>query len=549
MCAAVAACANAATVSAQSTSSYFAPEGPEFLISNATNYNQYWARVAISDDASVLAFSYNSGQDPFARQTTLTGTPISATLMCDPTLNVYTQDEAETALTGNGNQLVCWSERHGYDGEQMGIFGRLFGPGGVPLGPEHAINQIWQASQWRPLIATRPAGGFVVAWSGDWDGNAYFRVLDQNGGFLTGDVRVNTFANGGQTDTALAVAPTDGQMLLIFVDYSNWSSAGTGLNLWGRLYDANGVPLQTHEWLLTSPAAMPGDQREPRAIADGLGRYIVVWEDPLADGSSWGIVCRRYDHDGTPLGNEFVVNTTTVNLQRSARVAADALGNFVVTWEDWSAGDANIRAQRFDSNGQRTGPEVIVNERITGDQQMPSVAMTPATGDVVFSYHSPDVGNSSWTDVYARVFTMYEPPTAYCTAKVNSLGCTPHIGWSGTPTLSGADDFVVGANQVISHKTGILFFGFARTAVPFYGGTICVDTPVVRTPLQDSGGNTVLDDCSGNYSFFFSHAYMNAHGLTPGTTVRAQYWSRDPGFAIPQQDIGLTDALEFDVRP
>ena len=534
---------------AQSASTYFQPQGPEFLITTATSYNQYWARVAIADDASVVAFSYNSGQDPFARQTTLAGVGLTGTLVCDPTLNIYTQDEAETALSSNGNQLVAWSERHGYDGEQMGIFARVFAPGGSPLGTEHAINQIWAASQWRPLMATRPAGGFVVAWSGDWDGNAYFRVLDANGGFLSNDVRVNTFANGGQTDTALAIAPTDGEMLMIFVDYSNWNAPGTGTNLWARLYDASGVALQTGEWLATTAAFLPGDQREPRAAADGLGRFIVVWEDPLADGSSWGIVGRRFDHSGTPLGGEFIVNATTAGSQRAPRVTADSVGNFVVTWEDWSSGDADIRAQRYDAAGQRAGAEVVVNQSLAGDQKLPSVAMTPATGDVVFSYHSPDQNNSSWTDVYARAFSIYQPPTVYCTAKTNSLGCTPQIGWSGTPTLSGADDFVVSASQVISNKSGIVFYGFARAAAAFYGGTMCVYPPILRTALQASGGTASPDDCSGTYGFYFSHAYLAAHGLTPGTTMRTQCWSRDPGFPSPQQNIGLTDALEFDLRP
>jgi hypothetical protein len=538
------------SVMAQGNSTYFGPQSDEFLISTATNYSQYWVRCAIADDGSSAYFSYNSGQDPFARRTTLAGAPLTPTLVCAPNLNLNIQDESETAIS-NGNQLVAWSERHGYDGQQMGIFGRVFGPGGAALGPEFEINLGWQASQWRPLIAARPSGGFVVAWSGDWDGNAYFRVLDASGAFLTSDVRVNTFSNGGQTDTALAIAPTDGQMLLIFVDYSGWNGVGTGLNLWARLYDQNGVPLQS-EWPLNTPGFSAGDQKEPRAASDGLGRYIVVWEDPNGlDGSSWAVIGRRFAHDGTPLGAEFIVNTTTISAQRSPRVAADELGNFVVAWEDWSGGNADIRAQRFDGNGQRWGAEVLVNQSTSGDQKLPCVAMSKTSGDVVFSYHSPDAppNNATWTDVYARSFTIYEPPTVYCTAKTNSVGCVPQIGWSGTATLSGADDFVVGANLVTSDKVGLLFYGYQRAAAPFYGGTMCVDTPVVRTPLQSSGGNTAFDDCSGTYSFAFTHAYMNAHALAPGTSVHAQFWSRDPGFALPQQNIGLTDALEFDVRP
>ena len=41
---------------------------------------------------------------------------------------------------------------------------------------------------------------------------------------------------------------------------------------------------------------------------------------------------------------------------------------------------------------------------------------------------------------------------------------------------------------------------------------------------------------------------MAAHGLTAGTAVFGQFWSRDPGFAAPN-NIGLTDAILFNIAP
>ena len=48
------------------------------------------------------------------------------------------------------------------------------------------------------------------------------------------------------------------------------------------------------------------------------------------DGSSSGIVGRRFDGAGTPLGGEFQVNTFTTGYQVTPAVAADGAGNFVV---------------------------------------------------------------------------------------------------------------------------------------------------------------------------------------------------------------------------
>ena len=135
-------------------------------------------------------------------------------------------------------------------------------------------------------------------------------------------------------------------------------------------------------------------------------------------------------------------------------------------------------------------------------------------------------------------------PCTYCVAKVNSLGCVPAIGYTGLPTLSGPDNFHVIATNVISNKPGMMLWGGTSASTPFHGGTLCLASPIFRTPAQFSGGNTGPDDCSGAYSYHFTQAYMAAHFLTPGSNAYAQFWSRDPGFPNPDK-IGLTDALHF----
>jgi hypothetical protein len=139
-----------------------------------------------------------------------------------------------------------------------------------------------------------------------------------------------------------------------------------------------------------------------------------------------------------------------------------------------------------------------------------------------------------------------DPPSIYCTAKVNSQGCTPMVATQGTSSLSIADNFVVTASNVLNQKNGLLFWGTASNNVPFKGGTLCVKAPTRRTPVQYSFGNVGPDDCSGSYSFHFSHAYMSSAGISAGDRVHAQFWSRDPTSPFT---VGLTDAAAFDVVP
>lgn len=132
---------------------------------------------------------------------------------------------------------------------------------------------------------------------------------------------------------------------------------------------------------------------------------------------------------------------------------------------------------------------------------------------------------------------------AYCTAKTTSSGCTPAIGWTGTPSASGA--FIVSAAFVQPNQLGVLFYAQnGPAALPFQGGFLCVAPPVKRLAVQGSGGS---GPCSGAYAADFSAHYASGldAGLVPGAQVWAQFWFRDPGAA---SGTGLTDALVFTLQ-
>jgi hypothetical protein len=139
-------------------------------------------------------------------------------------------------------------------------------------------------------------------------------------------------------------------------------------------------------------------------------------------------------------------------------------------------------------------------------------------------------------------------PETYCTAKTNSQGCVPAVGFSGSASTSSSSPFTISATNVLNLKSGLLFYGSGSNAAPFQGGTLCVQTPVRRTPIQSSNGNPPPEDCSGAYSLDFNALIQSSADplLVPGARCFAQFWSRDP--ASPSTT-GLTDALSFWICP
>lgn len=141
--------------------------------------------------------------------------------------------------------------------------------------------------------------------------------------------------------------------------------------------------------------------------------------------------------------------------------------------------------------------------------------------------------------------------TVYCTGKTNSHGCVPQITSLGTPSASASSGFFVFGSNELNRKTGLLLYTTAgRASTPFAGGTLCLASPLRRTPQQNSGGTLGGVDCSGVYSFDFNAwiAGGTDPALVAGVTVQAQYYSRDPGFAAPN-NVGLTNGLEFTLQP
>jgi hypothetical protein len=152
--------------------------------------------------------------------------------------------------------------------------------------------------------------------------------------------------------------------------------------------------------------------------------------------------------------------------------------------------------------------------------------------------------------------TESSPTHAYCTAKVNSLGCLPAIGAVGTPSATAGSGFTVIGRHVINNKGGLLAYGVnGQASSPFQGGTLCVNSPISVTGKLNSGGNPGTNDCSGSYSIDMNAFAVSAGppaplaALTvPGTVVDCQFFGRDRGFPAPNNTT-LSDGLEYTVQP
>jgi hypothetical protein len=152
-----------------------------------------------------------------------------------------------------------------------------------------------------------------------------------------------------------------------------------------------------------------------------------------------------------------------------------------------------------------------------------------------------------------EIFFVAKSPATYCTAKTNSLGCTPAMASTGIPSASSGSGFIVKATNTINGKSGLLMYGFSgRAAVPFQGGTLCIALPLRRALVVGSGGTPPpAQDCTGVLALDMNAFAAGQLGGSPdpalriaGTQVDSQWWARDPGYPSPNNS-QLSNGLEW----
>ncbi len=147
------------------------------------------------------------------------------------------------------------------------------------------------------------------------------------------------------------------------------------------------------------------EQQNPAIAMDAEGNFVVVWESKNQDGSSYGVYGQRFSSNGTPIDNEFRINTTTNGNQLNAAIAMNASGNFVVVWKSPDGSDEGIYARRYDANGQALTGEFLVNTTTNGRQISPNVAINDSGAFVVvWEYAEPFPDHSVLWHIRARLY-------------------------------------------------------------------------------------------------------------------------------------------------
>ena len=310
-----------------------APLGDEFQVNAFTSSRQSQPSVAADAAGNFVVVWESEGQDGsgdgvFGRVFTAASTPASGEFQ----VNSFTpgpQFRPAVSADGAGNFVVVW-ESEGQDGGGPGIYGRRFSPTGASVGGEFQINMFTSNAQQNPSVSSSVSGSFVVVWQSaeqDGSGDAVVgRLYDAAGLPIGEEFVVNSFTTDAQKEPVVASDPAGN----FIVAWTSQGQDGGGEGVFGQVFDASGARLGGE---FRANAVTAESQKGPWVARTSSGHSLVVWTSLGQDGSGEGIFARLFDPSGNPASDEVRINVFTGGNQQAPRVASDGLGNFIVVWQ------------------------------------------------------------------------------------------------------------------------------------------------------------------------------------------------------------------------
>ena len=321
-----------------------------------------------------------------------------------------------TALN-DGGFVVAWTS-YNQDGDESGIYGQLYGVGGIRVGAEFQVNTYTEHYQQNQAITALNDGGFVVTWQSygqDGDSNGiYAQRYDADGTVNGAEFQVNAYTTGAQGSPSTTAINYGG----FVIAWATSSQDGDGSGIYAQRYDAdgtiNGAEFQVNTYTTS-------EQFSPSTAALSDDGFVITWTSSGQDGDSYGIYAQRYDADGTVNGAEFQVNTYTTSYQTNPSIAALADGGFVISWQSYGQDGSvySIYAQRYSADGL---PPHIQNINNIND----SAVITAANG-IIAEGTATISDTATHTDVDAdnndNVFTaVSDVVSTYGTYSVTAAG-------------------------------------------------------------------------------------------------------------------------------
>ncbi len=254
---------------------------------------------------------------------------------------------------------------------------------------------------------------FLVVWEDERNGDLdiFAQRFDSLGNRVGSEFIVNPKIYPVDQYLPKASVDRNNRVVITWVDY-------VALDIYAQRYDANLNPIGAA--IKVNDSSMKNTAFRPAVASSPNGNFVIVWED-FRSGNN--ILGQRYDSLGTALGTSFIINSDPgLLLHLAPKVDLDPAGNFVVTWEDYRTGEADIYFRRYNSSGLPLDTNVIASVD-TGnfDQFQPDIDVN-FSGNFAITWVDMRTGNE---DIFHQRFNSSGIPLGSQTQVNSDVGLAP----------------------------------------------------------------------------------------------------------------------------
>ena len=321
--------------------------GPERGLAGATGV--HGSARGDMNAAGVLWIASDAPGGPYVQQLTPAGIRLGAPIQVDSSIG---GGQASVFVRADGTFVVCWHGTDVQGGEDplQQIYFRVFSRTGEPLGGPRAVAPQTDRQQYEPRVAGADDGSFLIAWTQDEPPehrgglDVFLRRFAADGSPRALPERLSVVADHAQYLGGLDCTPA-GWCVAVF---SSDSAEPDVQDVFYRLWDESGSAL-TGDVRVNEHG--PSNQFQSSVSMNRAGEFAVSWVSEFQNGTYFDVYARTYRASGRPSSREIHVNSLPPDRgEENPQIALADEGSLVVTWEAFSPeGDqgSNVFARRF----------------------------------------------------------------------------------------------------------------------------------------------------------------------------------------------------------
>lgn len=287
----------------------------------------------------------------------------------------------EIVSDGAGGVIVTWLDLRAGNND---VYAQRMNAAGVAQWTTNgkAVAVVTGSNRYAPKIIEDGAGGAIIAWSDDRNGDTDIYVQHLNAaGTPYWTANGNRMVEPGYNQTSpQIISDNAGGAIIAWQDYND-VSLGSDIRA-NHLKSDGTFDAPVGGWWIR---VYTGEQTNPRLTGDGEGGAIVAWEDTSSGPAD--IYAQRIklsEPVSATAWGPVVKVTGASGAQSGTQIISDGAGGAILAWVDPRAGNKDIYAQRINASGSILwGTDGKAVTTASGDQDSVQLATDGSNGALI----------------------------------------------------------------------------------------------------------------------------------------------------------------------